>query len=223
MELYRETYADTDYDMLKNLFYFRDKKNDDGEVIGQDTIVYPGASPWMSTSLLRLFNELQDSTVVRVRTVAVAWCSYSEIIQLRGWLPDEVGGVAWFSFDNAAESPRIPIFAGSTSLPKGFEVCGQHQYREDAAIWSFRKANKLATVNWQRSKDLINENVMAFQTKAMEDMPIIEAKVKALIAEGKTDEAKAYLTKYTENFAGSAMQKWSELEKVFWGKYGRAF
>lgn len=48
---------------------------------------------------------------------------------------------------------------------------------------------------------------MAFQTKAMEDMPIIEAKVKALIAEGKTDEAKAYLTKYTENFAGSAMQK----------------
>ena len=223
MELYRETYADTDYDMLKNLFFFKDKKNKEGEVIGQDTIVYPGASPWMSRDLIRLFNSLKDSTVVRVRTVAVAWCSYSEIIQLRDWLPDEVGGVAWFSFDNAAQSPRIPIFAGSTSLPKGFEVCGQHQYREDAAIWNFRKANKLATVNWQKSKEIIDKNVMAFQTKALEDMPVLEAKVKALITEGKTEEAREYLTKYTETFAGSAMQKWLEMEKLFWGKYGRAF
>ena len=52
----------------------------------------------------------------------MSWCSYSTVIQCRGWLPDEVGGLCWFSLENPGQSPRIPIYAGETSLPAGFSV-----------------------------------------------------------------------------------------------------
>ena len=64
-----------------------------------------------------LINELKPGTIERQRTIAIAGCSYSHVIQCRSWLPDEVGAIAWFSFDNPGESPRIPIFSGTLSLP----------------------------------------------------------------------------------------------------------
>ena len=40
-------------------------------------------------------------------------CSYSQVIQARDWLPPEIGTVAYFSFDNPGQSPRMPIYAGT--------------------------------------------------------------------------------------------------------------
>jgi len=100
---------------------------------------------------------------------------------LRGWLPDEVGGVSWFSFDNPAQSPRFPIFSGVLELPKSFEVCGQARYREDAATWWFRRANRLATIQWGRTKPIIEKAVMEFEEKGLSDLPGIEQRVQEML------------------------------------------
>lgn len=60
--------------------------------------------------MLNMLNGVKEGTVTRNRLVAVPQCSYSHVIQLRSWLPDAVGGVAWLSFDNPGQSPRIPVF-----------------------------------------------------------------------------------------------------------------
>jgi dipeptidase len=159
----------------------------------------------------------------RQRTIAITGCSYSHVIQCRSWLPDEVGGVAWFSFDNPGESPRVPIFAGVTQLPSSFSICGQQRYRPDAAIWSFREANRLATVNWSRGRTLIEPAVAEFEKKGMDELPLVDKKVTDLVKAGKNDEAKKYVTDYTDSFAYSAMRKWEELKVTLWGMFGRGF
>ena len=90
-----------------------------------DTITSPVANPWMGRDYITLFNAIADSTVVNVRNVSVPQCAYSTVIQLRSWLPDAVGGVAWVAFDNPGQSPRIPVFAGVTDLPQKMKVDGQ--------------------------------------------------------------------------------------------------
>ena len=50
--------------------------------------------------------------------------------------------------DNPGQSPRVPIFCGTTDLPEMFKICGNHRYRLDSALWHYRPANKLATVRW---------------------------------------------------------------------------
>ena len=81
-----------------------------------DTITSPRANPWMRTDEVQLFNALQKGAVTANRNVAVPQCAYSTVIQLRDWLPDAVGGVCWFGMDNPGQSPRVPIFCGTTCL-----------------------------------------------------------------------------------------------------------
>jgi len=222
-ELYRATYEGTQYDMTKNVKYIVKKFDENKKPIGQDTIISPVANPWITRDEMNTINYLAPGTIEFKRNVSVAWSSYGQIIQLRGWLPDEVGGVAWFSFDNPGESPRIPIYSGATSLPAGFEFCGQKRYREDAAIWSYRKANKLATVSWGKTKGLILENVLSFEEKALKEMPAIEKEATELVKAGKNAEARALVTAYTCDFEAATRHRWLELEIKFWEMFGKGF
>ncbi|MGE0076848.1 MAG: dipeptidase [Bacteroidales bacterium] len=221
--LYRETYEGTTYDMTQNMKYVRKKYNDKREVVSQDTVLSPAAHPWLTGNDRNLLNYLKDGTVNYQRTVAVSWCSYSHIIQLRDWLPDEIGGLAWFSVDNPGQSPRIPIFAGTTELPSYFSYCGQKRYREDALIWQYRKANKLATLAWQDTKDEMMGEVRYFENKVDDEAKYLEQQVVALVKEGRTEDAQKLLTHYTCDITGATVLRWKEFEAQYWNKFGMGF
>ncbi len=220
--LFSETYEGSPYDMTKNLLVKVTSRDAAGKEVTK-MVKSPVVNNWMSADLRNLINELKPGTIERQRTIAITGCSYSHVIQCRDWLPDEVGAVAWFSFDNPAQSPRIPIFSGTMSLPESFRICGQHRYREDAAIWSFREANRLSTVNWGRGRTLIEPAVMEMEQKALAEMPALEQRVKLLVKEGKNDEAKKAVTEYTNSFAFAAMGRWQEMKRTLWQMFGRGF
>lgn len=226
MRFYRTTYEGSPYDMTKNLTVTQKSKNDKGETI-DEKIMSPVANPFLTTDTRNLLNELKPGAVERQRTIAVPQCSYSHIIQLRDWLPDEIGGIAWFSFDNPEESPRFPIFAGNLTLPTSFNICMQHRFREDAAGWWFRKANKLATVRWGIGRTYIEEGVTEFENKAFEELPMIQKRALELYKDkemgAKELKYKEFLTTYTNHFAYSAMYKWNEISETLWALFARGF
>jgi dipeptidase len=222
MAFYRQTYEGTPYDMTRNLLVKVTKKDESGAEY-TDTVKTPVVSNWMSSDLRTLLNELKPGVVERQRTIAITGCSYSHVIQCREWLPDEVGAVAWFSFDNPGQSPRIPVFSGTMYLPESFRICGQHRYRTDAAIWSYRETNRLATVNWERGRRLIEPAVREFEEKAFTELPALEDRVKTLVSEGKNEEAKKAVTEYSNTFANATMNRWQELKVTLWGMFGRGF
>jgi dipeptidase len=222
MKYFRETYEGTQWDMTKNLIVTVREKDKDGKET-EKKVKSPVANNWMSNDLRTLLNEIKPGTVERQRTIAISGCSYSHVIQCRSWLPDEVGAVAWFAFDNPGQSPRIPIFSGALTLPNSFNICGQSRYRTDAAIWSFREANRLSQVNWTRGRLLIEPAVKEFEDKAFDELPSVEKRVVELVKEGKNEEAKKYVTSYTNSFAGAAMTRWEEMKVTLWGMFGRGF
>lgn len=219
MKMYRQTYAGTEYDMTQNLMV---KERRGNEMVKSRII-----SPWMSYDMYTLLNTLKPGVVQRTRTIAISACSYSHITQCRGWLPDPIGGISWFAFDNPGESVRIPIFAGVTELPSSFEVCAQHRFRTDSAAWAFRRANRLATVRWGTAGEYIEKAIKEFEDKAFMELPQVEKKAFELYNSGKSEEdiakAKQYLTKYTNDFARAAIHKYWELGDTFWGMFRFGF
>ena len=215
MELFRSTYEGTDMDMTRNVKMVAKKRQEDGSIL-EDTIISPVANPWVGSAMMNTINYLAPGTINFQRTVAVAWSSYHHIIQCRSWVPDEIGAICWMSCDNPGQSPRIPIFSGSTTVPDGFDKCGQLRYRDEAWIWHYRKANKLATVQWGRCKKTLMDNANRFEQKAFDEIPAIESRAKTLIAEDKTKEATELLNQYTSDFAASTRQAWKEMENKFW-------
>jgi hypothetical protein len=108
-------------------------------------------------------------------------------------------------------------------VPYKWEVCGQKKYREDAALWGFRKANKLATVAYGKTRKTMLDSVLEFEQKAVSEMPALESRAVSLIKEGKAADAQTMLTGYSRNFSGAALQRWAELEVKFWEMFGRGF
>lgn len=219
MALLRETYEGTKWDMTKNLKVAYKEK--DSEKV--DTIISHSANPWMTMDMVNMLNAIQDSTVVRYRLISVPQCSYSHVIQLRDWLPDAVGGVAWVSFENPGLSPRFPIFCGNTKLPESFNICGQHRHREDATVWTYRHTNKLATVRWGLTRKYIEDAVMHFEIKGQNELPFVENKYAEYAKVLGEDEAKEYLTNYTADFVGATLYRWKEMGDTFWKMFSRGF
>jgi dipeptidase len=231
MAYYRQTYAGTEFDQAKNLLV--KSYNRRGEDQGGNESLSPVINPWMNGSLSSLLNTLKPGVVERQRTIAISGCSYSQVIQCRDWLPDEIGGVAYFSFDNPGQSPRIPVYSGTLSLPSSFEICAQKRFRTDAAAWHFRRANRLSQVNWGRAGGILNKAIMDFEDKIFDEQELIDKKAlelyksnnKEVDKEGNpiTPEYREFLTQYTNDFARAAMNKWWELGDTFWGMFARGF
>ncbi len=223
---YRETYEGTELDATRSLMVPNlDRRGQ--PIPGEPAeIKSPIANNWSNADLATLANALKPGTVERVRTIAVHQCSYSQIIQARDWLPPEIGTVAYFSFDNPGESPRIPVYAGTLSLPDSFKIDCQHSYREDAACWRIRRTNRLAQIKWGWARQYLEPAVMEFEKQLFMEQPLIEQKALDLMtaSDGDDDmEFRKFLTRYTNNWAGATMQRWWELGDFFWAYYARGW
>lgn len=212
MALLRETYEGTEWDNTKNLkVAIKNRKT--GTV---DTIISPKANPWMRSDEQRLLNALNKGIVAGNRNVAVPQCAYSTVIQLRSWLPDDIGGVLWLGLDNPGQSPRVPIFCGTTDLPAAYKVCANHRYRDDSAAWVFRKANKLAALNWGKQRKSLENARNYLEAKGQRELPFVEAQYQEILKNEGLEAARNFLTQYTADFIGASMLRWDELASKYW-------
>ena len=224
LDLYRATYDGTEYEMIRNLKVAKKKRDKDGKLTVVDTIISPAAHPWMSTDKRNLLNSLEKDVVVRQRPISVQYCAYSWVAQLRDDLPDEIGGRIFFSFDVPRLSARIPIYCGNLSLPNSFNICGQDHFSSESAVWAFRRANRLAMVNWGTAKDIVEPVVAKYEEKIFNEIDHIEKQAVALLKQDKknakngeeTQLCREYLTDYSNSFANSTINKWWELGDELW-------
>ncbi len=200
------------------------RKGKDGKLVENepDSIVSPFSNPWMRPDEINMYYAKGDSVMKNIRTVSVSWCAYSTVIQCRSWLPDEVGCVTWMALDNPGESPRFPIFAGTTDLPKMLQVCGQHSERDDAALWHYRKANRLATVRWGTHRKKLEPLRDYFMHKGQRELPFVQDTWMQLNAANK-DEAQLMLNGYVADFFGATIVRWDELARHLWYETWKGF
>ena len=187
-----------------------------------DSIVSPVANPWITNEQLAMFYAMGDSAMKWTRTVSVPWCSYSTVIQLRDWLPDEIGGVAWVAFDNPGQSPRFPIFCGNTDLPASMKLCGHSAENDNTVLWQFRKANRLASLRWGVYRKTLEPARDHFLEKGLRELPMVEKTWQDLNAQD-TKLAAQYLNDYTQDMLGAAAYRWQQLAHTFWLQSWKGF
>jgi Dipeptidase len=215
MAVLRDTYEGTRFDMCRNWTIDVPEKNG----VPAHKEVSPLANPWLTTDMRNTLNSIAPGTIEFSRTLAVAWCSYSTVIQSRSWLPDGIGGVCWFAVDNPAQSPRIPIFCGGKNLPDAFRNCGHRQYVPDCVLWEYRRANKLATLAWQKTGKEFGKNVMEMEDMAFSGLEDLEKKYLKASARKRA----SLLDAYTSDVHSKTAARWKELEEKYWSMFGRGF
>lgn len=179
------------------------------------------SNPWMRPDEIRRYaGLLRDSTLQNIRTVSVSWCAYSTVIQLRSWMPDAIGGVCWLSLDNPGQSPRFPVFCGTTELPMMLNVCGQHRKRDDAALWHYREANRISSMKWGKTRTSLLSAQQYFLDKGEREQPFVEQTWWSIADE---QERTAFLNGYTADFFQATVGHWDELARRYWRQFWSGF
>jgi len=208
LRFFRSTYEGTQNDLTKNLMI---KNSDETEPVKS-----PYSSPWLSRNQAATYNAIKDSTVVFVRNIAVPQCSYAHVIQVRGWLPEEIACVAYFANDNPAQSPRVPIYSQILQTPSSFHISGHKRYLPESSAWIYRCSNKLASIRWQELREMIESPQAYFEDKLFEEQDRIEQEALRILREKGKDACREYLTKYVEDFAKETEGAWKKLEGELW-------
>jgi dipeptidase len=210
MELFRDTFEGTEYDMVKNLTV----TDEDGK-----TIKSPLANPFMPYDMNKLFRINGGWGWRGERPLARWYCMYVTVTQSREWLPDPVGGVLWFGYGNPAMTTYVPIYAGVTRLPEDFQTDGRSTgFSRRSAWWAFNRVATMAAQRWgdmrvdvAEVRDPLQEKLLSAQKE------IAETAVK--LHDENPDKARTFLTEKTHNACSEATEAYWNLGDLLWTKY----
>lgn len=179
----RSYFADTIYDRTAHPAWLIPGR--EGEYIKS-----PLTTPFAAPELMELLG------IPYHRTIATQ--GYGMVAQLRGWLPDPVGGVYWFYVDNPFVSAYIPIYAGVQEIHPYYKTYDMQKFEEDSARWAVDFVEKLLHLRWQETvKDLYAAR-NPIENEFFTSMAEIDKEASKLYEENP-DKARAFLTKLTKD------------------------
>jgi dipeptidase len=135
---------------------------------------------------------------------------YGMVLQIRDWLPNEIGGVYWVYLDNPYISPYVPIYTGNLSIDESYKIYNPKAYDEKSARWAFDFVENLCRMRFQpMSKDVIKART-PFENKIFDNQSEIEKEAEKLYKESP-EKAQKYLTDYSNSLMKEATELYVKL------------
>ncbi len=212
MKIFEDTYEGTDYDMTKFMLV----KDENGKFVKS-----PYANPFMDYDQMPLWKINGALGEMGERTIARYYCVYFIVTQSRDWLPDPVGGVCWFAWDNPAATCHAPLYCGITDLPASWKFGGpkgRPAYTEESAWWAFNRASVIAAHRWGDMRKDVYAVRDPFRRQAFDEQKRIDDEAAKLYAEDPRKAAE-YLTKYSCDFCARITAAYWKLGDDLFTKY----
>jgi dipeptidase len=155
----------------------------------------------------------EGKTYFNERATATQQTGFSFVAQMRSWLPDAVGGILWFSVDDAASTVYFPVYCSVTSVPEAYaEGRGDMlTYCDDCAFWVFNKVSNFAYLRYDLMIQDIKKVQNELETRFISQTDIVDKTALELINNGNKDEAISFLTDYTVNTGNYVVARWEKL------------
>jgi dipeptidase len=197
MAFQRSTFEGTIYDMTGGPQWLVP----DGE---GNLVKSPLATPFPGSDLRKLMKITYRRPVARHRG------HYGMVLQLRDWLPDEVGGVYWVYLDNPYFSPYVPIYSGNLSVEESYKTYDPGRYDEKSARWAIDFVDNLANLKFQSIAEDVKARRDPFEEAVFSEQGEIEQNALKIHAKdpGKAQE---YLTEYSNNLMKEVTAMFLEL------------
>ena len=210
MEMFRDTFEGTDFDMVKNLTVTDDRGL---------TVKSPLANPFMPYDMNKLFKINGGWSWRGERPMARWYCMYVTVTQSRSWLPDPVGGITWFGYSNPAMTTYVPIYAGVLDLPAYYKTDGRSTgFSRRSAWWAFNRVATLAAHRWGEMRTDVAEVRDPLQEKLLAGQEAVAVEFERLL-EIDPGRARAYLTVQTRDACAEATAAYWNLGDLLWTKY----
>ena len=171
-------------------------------------------SPLTTPFPTRDMRELLDITWHRY----VSQGGYGMVAQLRGWLPDPIGGVYWFYLDNQYVSTYVPIYAGVQEISPLYKTYDPDKFSNDSARWAIDFVDNLLYLKWQEAIKHLRAARDPLEAGFFTKQVDIEAEALELYKKSP-DLAKKFLTDHTKSCMEKTVELYRNLRYLLISKY----
>jgi dipeptidase len=154
----------------------------------------------------------------RRRNVARARGEYGMVAQLRGWLPDEVGGIYWFYVDNAFTSAYVPMYAGVTDVAECYKTYDKEKFDENSIRWAVDFVDNLLYLKWQEAVKDLHEMRDPLEKRFFDEQEMVDVKFQELYKKSPK-KAKEFITTLTIDRQNEALRLFQDLRIRLITKY----
>jgi dipeptidase len=172
----------------------------------------PLATPFPGSDMRKLIKQTYRRPVARHRG------HYGMVMQLRGWLPNEIGGVYWVYLDNPYFSPYVPIYAGNLSVAETYNIYDPNKYDEKSARWVIDFVDNLANLKFQEIIKDVHAVRNPFENEIFSKQAQVEAEALSLYKKSPR-EAQEYLTTYSNSLMNDVTRMYIGLRNSIISKY----
>jgi dipeptidase len=194
MELMRDHYEGTPYDMTKGV----------------------DAGPFGSPFRLRdLAFSVDGKSYMWERAISTQQAGFVVVTQSRKHLPNPVGGVTWFTPDEAYSSCFIPLYCSIDTLPEAYVKGDYKKFSMDSAWWVMNMVSNLAYDRWSRVIPDIQKAQREQESTLLAMQPAVEE------AAAKLEPAlmRTFLTSYSVSTGDAVFRRWQALAEAILTKH----
>ena len=199
MELMRDHYEGTDFDMTKD--------------VGAGAYKLPYR--WRPMGF-----KIDGQDYVHERAISTQQTGFSFVSQSRSWLPDAVGGLLWFGVDDTFTTVYVPISCAVKEAPKAFAV-GTGNFNEfnwDSAFWTFNFVSNYTYTRWSDMIVDVQKVQREYEGRYLTDQAEVDRTALDLYKQNPA-LAKDYLTQYAAKQTDELVTRWKKLGEFLIWKY----
>ncbi len=203
MAFQRSVFKGTIYDMTSDPdWYIPDGKG--------NLVISPLTTPFPTKPMRQLLDITWRRNVSRG--------GYGMITQLRGWLPDAIGGIYWYYLDNQYTSTYVPIYAGVQEINPLYKSYNPNEYSDKSARWAIDFVDNLLYLKWQEAIKDLRAVRDPLEQSFFDDIPKIDADALDLYNKNPI-KAKRYLTNITWKRMDAIVRMYKDLRNDLIVKY----
>lgn len=143
------------------------------------------------------------------RAIAVPPCIHTDVIQLRSWLPNDIGSILWGALGSPLTTPYIPFYFGIFDTPKAYKTASG-SYDPASAFWVNLSLQQLVIPYYNHLIGDVLPVWEKFEGDAFASQDVLEKAALELYNKDK-GMGKSLLTSYNNGLAMTALQKTEDL------------
>ncbi|MCD6354145.1 MAG: C69 family dipeptidase [Prolixibacteraceae bacterium] len=162
--------------------------------------------------------KVDGKTCAWERPISNVNTAFSFISQSRSWLPDEIGGVMWYSPDDTYTNCYTPFYPSMKKIPQPYTEGSLRNFSWNSAWWAFNFVSNYINLKYSYMIVDVKKVQAELENLAISRQDSIEKNALAMYSTNK-NEAVNFIEKYSISTANNVINRWQDLGKLLITKY----
>lgn len=134
--------------------------------------------------------------------------TYTQVCQMRSWLPDPIGGIAWWSPGRPTTAFYVPFYCGINKLPDAYTTGNQFEMEwGKTAYWAATFVNTFSNVMYSYIIEDVKKKQSELEGEALAMIPVID-KIALDLYKSDPKKAQKYLTQWCGQHADNVVERY---------------